>query len=138
MKNIKVEEFTTPIIHVIAQNAHLDQAFAIMKEHSIRHLPVSDGSQIVGIISERDVMALYGKDWQENILVRDFMNESVLSVYREDNLGRVAYELSNNKVGSAIVLDESGQVYGIFTVTDALNALVEIFVSDAYERSDLR
>lgn len=138
MKNIKVEEFTTPIIHVIAQNAHLDQAFAIMKEHNIRHLPVSDGDQIVGIISERDVMALYGKNWNETILVRDFMNESVLSVYREDNLGRVAYELSNNKVGSAIVLDENGKVYGIFTVTDALNALVEIFVSDAYERSDIR
>lgn len=138
MKNIKVEEFTTPILHVISQNALLDQAFSIMKENNIRHLPVSDGEQILGIISERDVMALYGKDWQEAIRVRDFMNESVLSVYRGDNLGEVAYQLSNNKVGSAIVLDENGKVYGIFTVTDALNALVEIFVTDAYERSDLR
>ncbi|AYF45097.1 MULTISPECIES: CBS domain-containing protein [unclassified Halobacteriovorax] len=138
MKNIKVEEFTTPILHVISENALLDQAFSIMKENNIRHLPVSDGEQILGIISERDVMALYGKDWQEAIRVRDFMNESVLSVYRGDNLGEVAYQLSNNKVGSAIVLDENGKVYGIFTVTDALNALVEIFVTDAYERSDLR
>ncbi|MEH0860998.1 CBS domain-containing protein [Halobacteriovorax sp. DPLXC-1] len=138
MKNIKVEEFTTPILHVISQNALLDQAFSIMKENNIRHLPVSDGEQILGIISERDVMTLYGKDWQEAIRVRDFMNESVLSVYRGDNLGEVAYQLSNNKVGSAIVLDENGKVYGIFTVTDALNALVEIFVTDAYERSDLR
>ncbi|RZF22193.1 CBS domain-containing protein [Halobacteriovorax vibrionivorans] len=138
MKNIKVEEFTTPILHVISENALLDQAFSIMKENNIRHLPVSDGEQILGIISERDVMALYGKGWQEAIRVRDFMNESVLSVYRGDNLGEVAYQLSNNKVGSAIVLDENGKVYGIFTVTDALNALVEIFVTDAYERSDLR
>ncbi|TGD48445.1 CBS domain-containing protein [Halobacteriovorax sp. Y22] len=138
MKNIKVEEFTTPILHVISENALLDQAFSIMKENNIRHLPVSDGEQILGIISERDVMALYGKGWQEAIRVRDFMNESVLYVYRGDNLGEVAYQLSNNKVGSAIVLDENGKVYGIFTVTDALNALVEIFVTDAYERSDLR
>ncbi|WP_419173176.1 CBS domain-containing protein [Halobacteriovorax sp.] len=138
MKNIKVEEFTTPIMHVISQNALLDQAFNIMKENNIRHLPVSDGDQIIGIISERDVMALYGKDWQGDIRVKDFMNESVLSVYREDNIGEVAYQLSSNKVGSAIVLDENGRVYGIFTVTDALNALVEIFVTDAYQRSDIR
>lgn len=138
MKNIKVEEFTTPIMHVISQNALLDQAFNVMKENNIRHLPVSDGDQIIGIISERDVMALYGKDWQGDIRVGDFMNESVLSVYREDNIGEVAYQLSSNKVGSAIVLDENGKVYGIFTVTDALNALVEIFVTDAYERSDIQ
>ena len=34
--------------------------------------------------------------------------------------------MSSKKLGSAIVLDEQGDLAGIFTTTDALNALVEV------------
>ena len=63
--------------------------------------------------------------------VEDIMNPNLFSVYRNEGLGEVAFQLSSQKVGSALVLDESGEVYGIFTTTDALNALVEIFCPEA-------
>lgn len=37
-----------------------------------------------------------------------------------------AYEMSLNKIGSMVVVDDHGEVFGIFTTTDALNALIEI------------
>ncbi len=138
MQNIKVKEFTTPIIHVIDQNARAQEAYELMIENDIRHLPVSNGNNIIGIISERDVMGVLGSDWSSEVLVNDFMSEDILSVHKDEGIGRVAYELSANKIGSAIVLDDNGKVYGIFTVTDALNALVEVFVSDAFNKSDLK
>jgi len=46
--------------------------------------------------------------------------------------------LSNNKIGSALVLDTNDQVWGIFTTTDALNALVEVFYDEANELSDFK
>ena len=41
-------------------------------------------------------------------------------------LDEVAHAMSEKKVGSVIVNDEDGKFLGIFTVTDALNALIEI------------
>ena len=40
-------------------------------------------------------------------------------------LDEVALAMSEKKVGSVIVNDDEGRFYGIFTATDALNALVE-------------
>ncbi len=138
MMNVRVEEFTTPMIFTVERNATIDSAMSIMHENQVRHLPVSDGNKIVGIISQRDVMVLYGKTWGEPLIVEDFMSTDILSVNQNDNLGDVAYQLSANKVGSALVLDDDNKVYGIFTTTDALNALVEIFLSEANEKSDIK
>ena len=54
------------------------------------------------------------------------MSLEPLMVYANDKLSDVAFQLSSAKIGSAIVLDEDSKIFGIFTTTDALNALVEI------------
>jgi len=41
-------------------------------------------------------------------------------------LDRVAFTMSDRKIGSVIVNEDDGEFLGIFTVTDALNALIEI------------
>jgi len=41
-------------------------------------------------------------------------------------LDQVALEMSNRKIGSAIVRNFDSFNYGIFTSTDALNALIEV------------
>ena len=56
----------------------------------------------------------------------DIMAAAPLTVRSTTPLDEVAYEMSDKKVGSVIVEDEDGQFLGIFTATDALNALVEI------------
>lgn len=38
----------------------LEDAFATMNEYSVRHLVVTDGEDIVGVISSRDMLALFG------------------------------------------------------------------------------
>lgn len=41
-------------------------------------------------------------------------------------LDEVAYAMSDRKIGSVIVNEDDGEFMGIFTLTDALNALIEI------------
>lgn len=124
---IKVDEYTSLSPVTISHTESLDRASDLMHEHGIRHLPVMIDGKISGIISERDVLSHIGKDWTRMMKVGDIMSTSVLTVYKDDNLGEVAYQLSSQKVGSAVVLDDDGSLYGIFTTTDALNALVEVF-----------
>jgi acetoin utilization protein AcuB len=135
---VTVDEYTSPILVMVNANASIDQALDLMQENNIRHLPVEIEGKVVGIISERDLLTHFGKDWVTMLKVEDIMNPNLLSVYRTEGLGEVALQLSSQKVGSALVLDESGDIFGIFTTTDALNALVEILYPDANSKSDLK
>ena len=47
-------------------------------------------------------------------------------VNASDALDDVAFIMSDKKIGSVIVNEADGSFLGIFTVTDALNALIEI------------
>jgi acetoin utilization protein AcuB len=124
--NVSVDEYTSPILVTVDPSANLDQAIELMQENGIRHLPVVRYEKVVGIVSERDLLLHVGKDWSAMMKVGDVMSTNLLSVHKNDTLSDVAYQLSTEKVGSAIVLDENELLYGIFTTTDALNALVEI------------
>lgn len=125
--DIKVEEYTSPFVVTIDSTENLDRAMELMQEHGIRHLPVTVDGTIGGIISERDVLTHIGKDWTRMVKIEDVMSSSLLTVSKNESLGNVAFQLSSKKFGSALVLDDDESLYGIFTTTDALNALVEIF-----------
>lgn len=127
VNDIKVEEFTSPFLVTIDKSDNLDAAMELMQEHGIRHLPVTteDGT-IADIVSERDILTHTGKDWTRMLKIEDIMTTSLLTVHKNENLGDVAFQLSSQKIGSALVVDDDENLYGIFTTTDALNALVEI------------
>ena len=126
--NLPVDEYTSISPQTINLNAELKDAHLLMKEKGIRHLPVMDGKEVVGIVSERDILANYGKPWSEFMRVKSIMSTSILFAHANDQLGEVAYRLSCEKKGSAIILDDQEKLYGIFTTTDALNALVELLL----------
>ena len=135
--DILVEEFTSACPVTIEPHAGLSEAYELMKDQGIRHLPVLEDELVVGVLSERDVLAHYDKFWSPHLRVKDIMSTSVLTAYITDSLGQVAYRLSKEKKGSAIILDLEERLYGIFTTTDALNALVEIVLPEAHRFSDI-
>lgn len=135
--NITVEEYTSLNPVTIDLNAELSEALELMQKNQIRHLPVTDDTKIVGIISERDLFANFGKNWSESLKVKSIMSASILTVRVNDNLGDVAYKLSKSKKGSALVIGHDEKLYGMFTTTDALNALVELLIPEAHAKSSL-
>jgi acetoin utilization protein AcuB len=56
----------------------------------------------------------------------DIMATDPVAVTAGTPLDEVAYAMSDRKIGSVIVNEDTGEFLGIFTVTDALNALIEI------------
>ena len=47
------------------------QAITMMKERNYRHLPVTDGDQIVGMVSVRDLYAIYNLELEEDLKDRN-------------------------------------------------------------------
>jgi CBS domain-containing protein len=133
-----IADFMTPAPHVIAPDAPLPRAQALMREHAVRHLPVMRGEQLVGIVSDRDIALVQcvTRRGADEFFVRDAMTRDPYVAAQDTPLTKVAREMVDRKIGSAVVL-EGTRVAGVFTVTDALEALIEVldgtFVRRVYE-----
>lgn len=125
---LPVEEFTTPDPITAHANANIHDLSDLMNKHKVRHLPILKNNRVVGIVSDRDirVVSCLSPDQRNLVQARDIMSADPMTVSMRDSLDDVALAMSHKKIGSVIVNDESDQFYGIFTATDALNALIEI------------
>ncbi len=135
--NVPVEEFTSPDPITATEDMGIDDLRLLMEEHDIRHLPIVRGEAVVGIVSERDVRLAAGLTASQKLQVRaaDIMAADPVTVSASKPLDEVAYTMSASKVGSVIVNDQTGRFLGIFTATDALNALIEIMRSNKVSAS---
>lgn len=126
--NMPVEEYTTPNPVTAPESARIEDLVATMKEFGVRHIPIVSRDRVVGIVSDRDLKLVMGLNLNggHSILASEIMVKDPVTVAAGAPLDEVAFEMSRSKIGSVIVNDEQDKLLGIFTVTDALNALVEI------------
>jgi acetoin utilization protein AcuB len=124
----------------IGQEASFYEARNLIHEKGVRHLPVVDKSNtLVGIVTDRDIREAAPSDAtllsvQElnyllgKLKVSSFMTpKAKLVTITPDTLIEEAVQLlHDNKIGCLPVV-EQGKLYGIFTETDALDHLVDIF-----------
>ena len=129
IKNITVEEFTTPCPKAVRLNTSLSDLEKVLRKEDIRHIPVQEGDKVVGIVSQRDVLASYQVENKDSLKAQDIMKKDPYIVDSTTLLSEVAFHMAKNKYGSALVIDPEGEL-GIFTSTDALNALVEVLRGD--------
>lgn len=127
LKNLSIDGYTSPCPVTVNENDNLTMAFSILEKEKFRHLPVvNDENMLVGILSERDLHALQDFSSLKHPRVKDCMEEDVIAVQVGASLLDTAFLLSDKKIGSVLVRDAKGKLEGIFTTTDALNALIEI------------
>ena len=129
-KSVLVEEFTSPVAVSVDFNASVAEVKELMDSQGFRHIPVLENGRPVGIISDRDIKLVTGFTDFTDLCASQIMSPEPFTVSSSMPIEEVALEMSKNKYGSAIVVDNEGGVNGIFTSTDALNALVEIVRGD--------
>jgi acetoin utilization protein AcuB len=124
----------------ITPDASFYEARNLIHEKGVRHLPVVDKSDVlVGIVTDRDIRQASPSDAtllsvQElnyllgKLKVSSFMTpKAKLITITPDTIIEEAVQLMHdNKIGCLPVV-ENGRLYGIFTETDALDHLVDIF-----------
>jgi acetoin utilization protein AcuB len=124
----------------ISSEASFYEARNLIHEKGVRHLPVVDkNNMLVGIVTDRDIREAAPSDAtllsvQElnyllgKLKVSSFMTpKDKLVTITPDTLIEEAVQLMHdNKIGCLPVL-EQGKLYGLFTETDALDHLVDIF-----------
>jgi acetoin utilization protein AcuB len=123
-----VEEYTTPNPVTANENTSIDELRALMTTYGVRHLPIVRNGDVVGLVSDRDLRIAQGLSaaHQLQVLAADIMSIDPVSVKADTPLDEVALTMSDRKIGSVLVHEADGTFLGIFTLTDALNALIEV------------
>ena len=128
-RNPQVIAFMTPFPHSIEINAPLAQAHKMMREGHFRHLPVTSGGEVVGVVTDRDIKLLLGPDFgnpdERELKVHDAYVDKPCVVPASTPVAAVARTMAEHHIGSAIVT-KNDKLVGIFTVTDACRALAEV------------
>jgi len=129
--HLPLKDYTTENPITVTEDTAIDELMMLMEGAGVRHLPVVGQGQVVGIISDRDIRLFAGLSDAEKYQVNagEIMSPNPLTLSSTTPLEEVALIMSEKKVGSIIVVEED-QLYGIFTATDALNALIEVIRKD--------
>lgn len=110
----------------ISSDVAVEDAQEVMRSWGMRHLPIVDGTTLVGLISERDILKAYALHKSGKTKVKDIMTRSPYQVREEVSVAEVSKTMADNKYGCAVVTNSRDQVVGIFTTTDALHMLSRI------------
>ena len=110
----------------VSEDTSIRAALARMAAADVRHLLVMDGPMLTGILSTRDLRRLVGHDSTSPTLaapVRSIMSEGPTSVGQDVPMTVAARLLLEHRIG-ALPVWEGDRVVGVFTIPDALEALL--------------
>jgi acetoin utilization protein AcuB len=100
-----------------------DTAWERMRLNRVHHLVVTRGSEIVGLISDRDAGGRRGAAVRQGRFVAELMTEKPVTVAPDTPIRKAANLMRGRSVGSLVVTDSRGRLAGIVTVADLLDAL---------------
>jgi acetoin utilization protein AcuB len=124
----------------ISPDASFSEARSIILTRGIRHLPVVDHNhKVVGIVTDADIrkaspseattLSIYELEYLlHNLKVAAFMTpkDKLITITPDTLIEEAVQLMRDHKIGCLPVL-EGENLYGIFTETDALDHLMDIF-----------
>lgn len=120
---MKISEYMTKSLCMTDPDTSVYELLEFLEDDTIRHMPVIENKKPVGIISDRDLKYFQNKEWAKKLIAKDVMTEHPYVVNSNEELSNVLEVMEKKKIGSTLVCDDSEQLIGIFTTTDALSLL---------------
>ena len=109
----------TPFPYSVDPGLSLEVARATMQDHGIGHLPVKEGNELVGVVSDRDLLRVESEEaGGQGLHVRDLLLGEPFAVDIGTPLQKVVSTMAERRIDCAVVLKE-GRLAGIFTTVDA-------------------
>jgi CBS domain-containing protein len=112
-------------VYAIGPDATVYEALEKLAQWDIGALVVMDGTELVGILSERDYVRkviIKGRSSKE-MLVREIMSSPVLAVDPKTTVDDCMRSMTNERCRHLVVLDD-GKVVGVVSIGDLVNWII--------------
>jgi len=111
---------------ITAPSATVGDLLGLLAQHNVGALPVVDDGQLVGIVSERDVVRQLHERGRDLLDARvgDIMSADVVTCSPRDRTADLARVMTDRRIRHLPVCDESGLV-GIVSIGDLVKARID-------------
>ncbi len=119
---MKVRDLMKEMVETISLDESAVDAWARMRRRGIRHLVVTRGGQVAGVVSDRDLGGARGEALRKGRKVGDVMSAHVVCTSPETTVRQAANLMRGRTIGCLPVVDD-GRLVGIITVSDLLDLI---------------
>ncbi len=119
---MKVKYIMSNCVEQTVADATVREAADLMKSLYVGMLPVFDRDELVGVITDRDIVTRTVAEGREpaEVRVRDVMTKNIISCHVDDDHADAALMIERYEVRRLVVLNDSGKVVGICGLSDII------------------
>lgn len=134
LPRITVGAVMTPRPFTVTPESTAHQLVQLFHEKRFRHMLVADAGRLVGVISDRDVIRLFGSsdnlenDYLSKVTAAELMSTDLVTARPATSLAEAVALIVDNGINCLPVVDGQKPV-GILTSTDLFLALEQILLS---------
>jgi acetoin utilization protein AcuB len=130
---LKVVDVMTKDPLTVSPIESVGKADELMAENTIRQIPVVDGGELIGIVTDRDIRSFLSGALLENLdtrekalhtAVREIMTTEPRFLAPDDDLQDAVEILVEEKFGAIPVVDEAEGLVGIVSYVDVLRCFL--------------
>lgn len=119
-----VKDFMTPDPITVTSDKRADETLEMMRSLNFRQCPVVEGVKLVGVVTQRDIRAALVQGG--NLKVGDVMTRNPITILDYASVEGAAEIIRSGKFNALPVVSNRGDLVGILTVTDLLDALLRM------------
>lgn len=129
----RLSEIMQKEVATLTSDERLDLADDVMALGRVRHMPVVEGTRVVGVVSQRDVMAAgltrvlefepeQRRTFMRSVQVSEVMAREPVTLGPDATLAEAAEQMVKHRIGCVPVVKPDKTLLGLVTETDLLRA----------------
>ena len=131
----KVHEVMTDRPRAVTPETTVSEAAQLMKSDDIGSLPILEGEQLTGMVTDRDIVIraiAEGKD-PRGMPVREVASRELVTVHADDDLSEALKLMASQQVRRLPVVDEDNRLVGVLAQADVAAGAKEKAVGEMVE-----
>lgn len=120
---LKIKELIRRRPITVNSDATLHDVIKLMAEQNIGFLVVVEGSDIVGVFSERDVIRSLAEEKNLDKKVKDITRTDIIKLRSDRTIEEAAQVMGKHRIRHIVVVDEKDKLAGVVSVRDILQEL---------------
>lgn len=116
---MELQNLMTKNVETVSRNTSLNEAAKLMKQYNVGSIPVCDGDQVVGIITDRDIVLRGIADGMNpsNVKCGDIMSTNVVTGTASMDVHEAAKLMADKQIRRLPVV-ENNKLIGIISLGD--------------------